>query len=100
MDQAMRPANESPITLKDYIQNYRGHEKICRLTSIIEAGIETKSVKEDLVVEAIQYALDISASTKALGLYFRVQSLASKLGNNRKKQFNFVSNHNVNINYL
>ena len=99
MDCAMRPPE---VSLKDYIAPYEGHAKIFRLISIIEAvALENAYVDEQVVRQAIQLGLDLSANTKAIGLFFKIQGLAQKWASTSGKQLGtLAANSSVNINQV
>lgn len=75
--------NEEPaISLKDYIAQYRGHQRFTRLFSIIEHG---RSDNEKLVIEAIQLAYKLAAESKVLGLWKKLNDLTARYFKNQNK---------------
>ena len=68
-DTAMTNEEQSSISLPDYINQYSGFQKIIRLQSLINDGL---NIDEKTVLDAIRLGFKIASSTNNLGMFLRI----------------------------
>ena len=77
MDSDMREEGNQ-LNLKEYITQYSGHQRIVKLLQIVENACHNKKISEQFVSEALTQGYNISADSKALGLYIKLQNAGTK----------------------
>lgn len=72
-------------TLKEYISQYKGHQKLTKLCAIIESALANKT-PETVVQEAIELAYQIAQQTNAIGFFPKIQTYTHKYFNDKNQQ--------------
>ena len=84
MDTSMTDETKE-MTLKEYIDQYNGHNRFTRLISIIEnSGANQGNKNEKNVTDAIVLGYELAAKGNVLGMFKRVQQAAANHFKNKQ----------------